>query len=81
MRRNRKMGEERDQLETAEVRLARIGRMIGGECPKGCGFALIFFTMNTGTDGYASYVSNGQRPDMIKALRECADKLEKGDLI
>jgi hypothetical protein len=42
--------------------------------PKGIVFTLVTFTEGDG--GYAGYVSNGRRPDMIKALRECADKLE-----
>ncbi len=43
------------------------------------GFALIIFPFNQ--PGYAGYVSNGQRQDVIKALRKAADKLEAGQEI
>jgi hypothetical protein len=41
------------------------------------GFALFMFPFEG--DGEAGdWVSNGQRPDMIKFMREIADRLEKG---
>lgn len=41
--------------------------------PEGTGFAVLLFRF----DGEeATYSSNAQRPGMIKALRECADRLE-----
>ena len=39
------------------------------------GFAIIVFEFNK--PGISNYVSNGQRADMIQALRETADRLEK----
>lgn len=39
------------------------------------GFALIVFEF--GKPGISNYISNAERKDMIKALREMADKLEK----
>lgn len=44
--------------------------------PDGVGFALLVYEHNA--VGMSNYISNSQRPDMIKALRECADRLEKG---
>lgn len=41
------------------------------------GFALIMFPFEPGSR--ADYVSNARREDMIKALREAADTLERGD--
>jgi hypothetical protein len=67
---------ERAPLETAETVGMSVGRIIGEAMPPGWGFALILFTMGDSGPQYASYVSNGQRADMIKALRECADKIE-----
>lgn len=47
---------------------------IKANVPEGCGFALLVFRF----DGKeATYGSNAQRPDMIKALRETADRLEQ----
>ncbi len=43
--------------------------------PKEFGFTILVFPFNN--PGTANYVSNAQRPDMIKALRETADRLEK----
>ena len=45
------------------------------ELSEGIGFALILFEFNN--PGIGNYVSNAERPDMIKALRETADRLEK----
>ena len=39
------------------------------------GFALLLFDF--GEKGSLAYISNAQRRDMIRALRECADELEK----
>ncbi len=39
------------------------------------GFALLWFTFND--DGVGNYLSNASREDMIKALRETADRLEQ----
>ena len=41
------------------------------------GFALLVFTF--GEEGFSTYVSNANREDMIKALRENADRLEADD--
>ena len=75
------MTERREPLEKTENTLRRIGQLIGSQCPPGFGFATIFFTFEGGNQGVASYISNGRREDMIKALRECAFKLEMGEKI
>ena len=46
-------------------------REVLGE-PKG--FALIMFEFNQ--EGIGNYISNARREDMIKALRETADRIE-----
>jgi hypothetical protein len=45
------------------------------------GFALLVFPFNTDTSKVvaADYVSNGRREDMIKAMREAADRFEAGE--
>lgn len=45
--------------------------------PDGVGFALLVYENNA--PGLSNYISTSDCKDMIKALRECADKLEKGD--
>lgn len=43
--------------------------------PKEFGFTLLVFPFNT--PGTSNYISNANRADMIKAMRESADRLEK----
>lgn len=42
----------------------------------GLGFALVTFEFNE--PGMGNYISNAQRPDMIKSLKETVERLEKG---
>ncbi len=44
----------------------------------GVGFALITFPLNGQSNQLINYISNGQREDMIKALRELLDRWEAG---
>lgn len=64
----------RATLEEAERKMQSIARVVKGMVPEGWGFTVLCYSW--GENGFMNYVSNGQRPDMIKALRECADKLE-----
>lgn len=43
--------------------------------PKDFGFAIIVFPFEK--PGISNYISNAERPSMIKALRETADRIEK----
>lgn len=43
------------------------------------GFALLVFRF--GESGVGDYISNADREDMIKGLRELADRLEAGETI
>lgn len=45
--------------------------------PKEWGFVLLTYPFG-GVKGLANYVSNAQRQDIIKFLRETANRLEKG---
>lgn len=51
-----------------------IGRTIQACLPKGVGFALLLFDFGPG--GTMSWLSNAQRADMIRALREMIVRLE-----
>lgn len=54
--------------------MRKLGRMLKHRI-KGLGFALIVFKFKE--PGISNYISNGSREDMIKALRECADRIER----
>ncbi len=59
--------------------MRQLGKMIQKKV-KGLGFALIVFPFYDA--GMSNYISNAEREDMIKALRETADRLEsKQDFI
>lgn len=66
---------ERVTLEEAERKMQGIARAVQAMVPKGWGFTVLCFSW--GENGFMNYVSNAERDDMIKALRECADKIEK----
>lgn len=51
-----------------------VGEAISYTFP-GLGFALLVFELND-ANGHADYISNAHRGDMIKFLRETADRLE-----
>jgi len=57
-----------------EAKARSVGKVIGDSLPPGVGFALLMFDFGEG--GQMTYVSNAQRDDMVRALRECADTVE-----
>jgi hypothetical protein len=68
-----------EELHRLETVAQRVGGLIGGAIDSGDSgalFALLMFT--PGEEGWMTWVSNAERPDMVKALREMADKLEAG---
>ena len=70
------MSEPHKELEvllTAE--LQGFARHIDERLPEGWGFALLIFPF---LEDSVLYVSNAQREDIIKLVREYADKLEAG---
>ena len=58
-----------------------LDKIFNGDVPKGertTGFCLLVFGFDA--PGVANYISNGApRADMIAALRETADRLERGE--
>lgn len=64
------MDQEKDLTELAAQIQAALEDLYG----KQMGFALTIFEFYN--PGIGDYVSNAQRSDMVKALRECADRLE-----
>lgn len=76
-----RVGEKHSQpprtLEEAETAARFLGQFIGTLTPPGWGFCLIMATFGEG--GLSTYLSNCERPDTIKLLREMARKLQKGE--
>jgi hypothetical protein len=68
------MGHFEIRNEEIEQRLATLGKMIGSQLPKEWGFALTI--QSYGKNGSTFYTSNCVREDMVKLLRELADKLD-----
>lgn len=58
---------------TAEI-MRSAAAAVKKEIPEGYGFMILVFEFNK--PGISNYISNAQRPDMIKSLRETADRLE-----
>lgn len=67
----------RSPLSDAEKTCGKLGKILGGAIDKslsGWGFALVLFSY--GEEGFSTYISSCQRPDMIKAFRELIKRLE-----
>jgi hypothetical protein len=75
---DRRQNGPRAPLELAERKCGEIGRLIGSQLPPGWGFALIIADFQE-TGGNMTYLSNCQRDGMVKLMRECAEKIERGD--
>jgi hypothetical protein len=68
---------DRGSLEILAVQAARLmGDVLKGAVPEGVGFAVLIFDFGAG--GNLAYVSNAQRADMVKAMREFITKVEAG---
>jgi len=67
-----------ERQQQIEVGLRDVGEVVGHAVNLvfgKMGFALLVFEF--GKPGIGNYISNAQRSDMIQALRETADRLEK----
>ena len=53
-----------------------IGKRIAASLPEGTGFALLVFEF--GQTGNLAWISNGERTDMLNALREFIVRVELG---
>ena len=68
------MSARRTSVENMEANLRQLGRIIGEQMPPDIGFCLMFF--HFGPVSEMTYLSNAERQDMIRALRELAAELE-----
>lgn len=68
------MGNKTKQIDGQQMR--KLGNIIKNNIPEGLGFCIL--TFETGDSEVPSnYLSNCEREDMVKALRETADRLER----
>lgn len=68
---------KREPLETAEVKAQQIARLIESMLPQGWGFTLILWSLNSGKDGFLTFVSNVEKEGLIKALHEMLENIEQ----
>jgi hypothetical protein len=70
-------GDERFEIqdEDAARRLRTLAGMIEDELPDGWGFGLMLFTFGEG--GVMFWISNAQRADMVKTMKEWIAKNER----
>jgi len=66
--------EDMNEVELRELTTAVLDA-VHALLPPGCGFAVLFWPI--GTHGVSQYGSNCRRSDMIKTLRETADRLDR----
>jgi GH25 family lysozyme M1 (1,4-beta-N-acetylmuramidase) len=59
----------------SKIAMQQMAEKIIKMLPKDFGFTITVFPFNN--PGVSNYISNANRSDMIKALRETADRLEK----
>lgn len=67
----------RATLEEAENEARKLARFIKSSMPIGWGFVLVLFSH--GENGVFTYLSDSNRSDIIKFLREMAHKLENNE--
>ena len=61
-------------LSGLEEEARSLGRVIKDVMPEGIGYFLLMFTFGEG--GWATFVSNAEREDMIKAIEELLQRLK-----
>ena len=74
--RGESMARKLADMTDADLRsyMGALGTLLKDVTPEDACFALLLF----GRPDHAQYISNAGRGDMIRALRECADRLEAG---
>jgi hypothetical protein len=74
----RKRVEDMDERELQRL-MERVGRAVEGELPPGPGprGTALFSVLVFGVDGIGQYISNCQRREMVEAMREFADLIER----
>ena len=62
--------------EFVKGKMQRIARKVDEELPNGYGFVVLTFNFGEGIDNEMMYVSNDNRQDIVKAMKEWIEKTE-----
>ena len=62
-------------LEELEQQAREIGKVIGKAVPPKVGFCLVLFDFGEPHTGHMTYVSNGNRQDVLTMMRELQHKM------
>lgn len=68
--------EQIDRRLALERKAGEMAQTIGDACPPGVGYALLIFSFGQG--GNLAYMSNGDRDDVARVLREWLTHYERG---
>ncbi len=63
--------------EIVKGRMQKIARKVDEELPSGYGFVVLAFNFGEGKDNEMMYVSNANRQDIVKAMKEWIEKTEE----
>lgn len=62
--------------ESVKSKMQKIGRKVDEELPREYGFVVLTFNFGEGKDNEMMYVSNANRQDVVKAMKEWIEKTE-----
>lgn len=62
--------------ELVKGKMQKIARKVDEELPNGYGFVVLTFNFGEGIDNEMMYVSNANRQDIVKAMKEWIEKTE-----
>jgi len=54
----------------------KLAKMVEQNIPKNCGFCVLLFPFGEGEDHRMQYISNGNREDIVTAMKEWIKKTE-----
>lgn len=63
--------------EEVKRKMQRIAKKVDGELPTGYGFVVLAFQFGEAKGREMMYVSNANRQDIVKAMKEWIEKTEK----
>ena len=63
--------------EIVKGRMQKIARKVDEELPDGYGFVVLAFNFGNGEDNEMMYVSNANRQDIVRAMKEWIEKTEE----
>ncbi len=62
--------------EVVKNKMQKIAKKVDEELPEGYGFVVLTFNFGKGKDNEMMYVSNANRQDIVKAMKEWINKTE-----